>query len=243
MAHTLARPLAFDIEGAAFKRDPHPTFARMREAGPVIPMRLPFVGKAWVTTTYAATEEMVKANDRFVQEARHAGKPGTVAGMQWWMPKRVRLLADNMLLKDEPDHRRLRTLVNQAFQRRGIQSMRGDIEARADRLLDAMAARNETDLVAGYARRLPLIVISDLLGLPETDRGLFEEMSKAAFSVTKALDAIKAFGAIGRLVAYVEAQIDAARHAPRPGLIAELVRAEAQGERLSPNDLVSMVVI
>ena len=135
--YSLDNPLKFDIEGVAFKRDPFATFAAMREAGPVLPMKLPFVGKAWVTTTHEAALSMVKDNEDFVQEGRHAGRSG-VAGLQWWMPKTLKLLANNMLLKDEPDHRRLRKLVDAAFKRRDVLAMRGGIESRADRLLDGL---------------------------------------------------------------------------------------------------------
>ena len=74
MPYRLNRPLRFDIGAAAFKADPFPTLAAMREAGPVIPVKLPLVGKVWLTTTHAATSAMVKDNLSFVQEGRHAGK-------------------------------------------------------------------------------------------------------------------------------------------------------------------------
>lgn len=65
---SLARPLAFDIVSAGAKADPDPIFAAMRTAGPVIPIRLPFVGRVWVTTTHAATLAMVKDNSLFVSD-------------------------------------------------------------------------------------------------------------------------------------------------------------------------------
>ena len=100
MSYALSAPLRIDFETSASKEDPFAFFAHMREQGPVIPLKLPFVGKGWVTTTYEATSAMVKDNARFVQEARHAGKSG-VAGMRWWMPRSLKLLTNNMLLKDE----------------------------------------------------------------------------------------------------------------------------------------------
>jgi len=125
---------------------------------------------------------MVKDNDLFVQEGRHAGKSG-VAGMQWWMPNSLRLFANNMLLKDEPDHRRLRKLVDKAFQRRDVQAMRSRIEQIADRLLDALDGQDEVDLASQYARRLPLDVICELLGLPHQDRATFAEWTRAMLSI------------------------------------------------------------
>src|SRR5690606_34320207 len=138
----------------------------LREAGPVIPVKLPLVGKAWLTTIHEATSAMVKDNILFVQEARHAGKTG-VAGIAWWMPSSLKLITNNMLLKDEPDHRRLRKLVDQAFQRRRVRDMRGEIEGMADKLLDGFEGREEVDLATEFSRRLPLEVICALLGLPD----------------------------------------------------------------------------
>ena len=60
VSHKLNAPFRFDLESAPFKRDPLPTFAAMRKAGPLIPLKLPFVGRAWVTTTHASTIAMVK---------------------------------------------------------------------------------------------------------------------------------------------------------------------------------------
>src|SRR5580658_1305912 len=82
----LGAPLKFDIESPAFKADPSPTFAAMRDAGAVVPVRFPLLGKMWMTTTHAATQAMVKDNELFVQEGRHAGKSGP-PGFQWWMPR------------------------------------------------------------------------------------------------------------------------------------------------------------
>jgi len=240
-APSLERPIAVDIESAGFKADPFPTLEVLRRAGPVIPVKLPFVGRTWLTTTHAATLAMVKDNTRFVQEARHAGKSGVV-GMQWWMPRSVKILTNNMLLKDEPDHRRLRKLVDRAFQRRDVQAMRERIERVADDLLDHMG-KGRADLLGDYARRLPLEVICDLLGLPEEDREVFSDRTRRAMGVERPIDAVMAFGAIGKLVDYIRVQIEEARRHPRPGLISELVRAEDDGDKLNAEELVSMIFL
>ncbi|MGD8354771.1 MAG: hypothetical protein PVH83_03790, partial [Methyloceanibacter sp.] len=173
-AYSLANPLRVDLQSLESKQDPFAFFAGLRDAGPVIPLKMPFVGRVWATTTYDATSAMLKDNRLFVQEGRHAGKSG-VAGLSWWMPHAIKVLSNNMLLKDEPDHRRLRRLVDQAFQRRLVRGMRGEIEALADQILDETEGRHEIDLVSAYARRFPLEVICWLLGLPEENRGKFAE--------------------------------------------------------------------
>jgi cytochrome P450 len=241
-AHRLDRPLRIDITSAAFKTDPHPTWAAMRAAGPVIPIRLPFVGRAWVTTTHAATLAMVKDNGLFVQEGRNAGKSG-VAGFSWWMPKPVKLMTNNMLQKDEPDHRRLRKLVDAAFARRDVQAMRGAIAAVADRLLDGFEGRAEIDLAAEFSRRLPLIVIADLLGVPDDERDEFAELARRGLSINSLAGLFLAMAWFDKMLDRVRALVEAARRAPQPGLIADLVRAESDGDKLDEAELLSMVIL
>jgi cytochrome P450 len=239
---SISHPLPFDITSAAFKRDPLATFAVMREAGPVIPIRMPFVGRAWVTTTHASTLAMVKDNGLFVQEGRHAGKSG-VAGFSWWMPKPIKLMTNNMLQKDEPDHRRLRKLVDSAFARRDIQAMRSSITAIADTLLDGLAGRTEIDLAAEFSRRLPLIVIADLLGLPAHERDEFAELARRGLSITNVAGLFLAMGWFDKMIEKFRGYIEEARRDPQPGLIAELVHAEADGDKLDEPELLSMIVL
>ena len=240
--YRLSAPLRFDLDGTAGKADPFSLFAAMREAGPVIPVKLPFVGQAWVTTTYDATSTMVKDNARFVQESRHAGKSG-VAGMRWWMPRSLKLLTNNMLLKDEPDHRRLRKLVDQAFRRRHVRDMRGNIEKMADKILDSFQGREEVDVANEFSRRLPLEVICELLGLPGQDRQVFSTWAKTATSMRSSLGIFRAFLSMRGVITYVRDQIEACRREPREGLISELVRAEEDGDMLNEDELISMVFL
>jgi cytochrome P450 len=241
-AYRLDRPLPFQIKGAAFKRDPLPTFAAMRAAGPVIPIKAPFVGRVWVTTTHTSTLAMVQDNAWFVQEGRHAGKSG-FAGMQWWMPRSLRIIANNMLLKDEPDHRRLRKLVDRAFQRRDVLAVRGDVEKVADRILDSFDGLEEVDLAAEYSRRLPLEVICHLLGLPHQDRAMFSRWVKTTVSLASPWDILRARSAIKAILDYVRGEIEECRRSHRPGLISELVRAEEDGDKLDESELLSMVFL
>ena len=240
--YRLDSPLRFDIQAAAFKADPAPTFAAMRAAGPVVPLRVAFLGRVWATTTHASTEAMVKDNDLFVQEGRHAGKSG-VAGFQWWMPRSLKAVANSMLQKDEPDHRRLRKLVDKAFARRDVLAMRGNIDRIADGILDGFEGRGGVDLAAEFSRRLPLAVIADLLGLPPKDRDEFAALAKRALSLNNTVDMILAIGSLGRMIDYVRGEIEAARRDPRPGLIGELVHAEEEGDKLDAGELLSMVVL
>ena len=240
--YALSAPLQIDLNSLESKRDPFAFFEKLRAAGPVIPLKMPFVGRIWAATNYEATAAMLKNNALFVQESRHAGKTG-VAGLAWWMPRSIQVLSNNMLLKDEPDHRRLRKLVDQAFQRRLVRDMRGEIEALADKLLDDMGGRDEIDLVSDYARRLPLEVICSLLGLPEHNRQLLANWVGRMTSMMRGFAVLRAVFSMPGAVKYVRQQIEECRRNPREGLISELIAAEEGGDKLSEDELVSMVFL
>src|SRR4051794_17809722 len=113
----------FDLCSQAFKRDPFPTLARMRELGPVIRARLPLFGGGWGATTYGSVNDLLRDHHRFVQSPAAAGGRWVGAALRW-LPRSLKPLATNMLLRDPPDHRRLRALVDQAFQRHSVEALR-----------------------------------------------------------------------------------------------------------------------
>ena len=85
----------------------------------------------------------------------------------------------SMIGVDEPDHRRLRGLVSRAFTPRYIESLRPRIQALADSLLDRVEPQGAMDLVADFAYPLPINVISDMLGVPPTERDQLRAWSEA----------------------------------------------------------------
>ena len=154
------------LASQAFARDPFPTYASLREAGPVFRTRLPFLGTTWVATTYQAASEVLKDDETFVMEAKKVGKTFFI-GILRLLPRILRVFTDNMLYHDDPDHRRLRRLVEQAFSRHSVESMRGRIGILCDRLLAGLSGRKTVDLLEEWARPLPVAVICELLGLPD----------------------------------------------------------------------------
>src|SRR5262245_21781847 len=170
-------PLRFDLWSQSFKQNPFPTLAQLRAAGPVVRVRLPIAGNVWMVTTYDAVNEVLRDHQRFVRDPVMAGNR-MVGTLLRWLQGRLRTLSSNMLLRDEPDHRRLRSLVDQSFQRHSVEAMRPRLEILADEalnLLAAQAARSAggVDLLDHFARPFPLAVICELLGLPPEDRPKF----------------------------------------------------------------------
>ncbi len=125
--------LRLDFTDPDYFRDPATRLAKLRASGPVVEVKFPIIGKVWVTTTYEAAGRVLKDNQTFTLRK----ESGDLAGLRWWMPRVVRTLANNMLTMDEPDHTRLRGIVDEAFRRRAIL----DMEPRILALAGALAGR------------------------------------------------------------------------------------------------------
>jgi cytochrome P450 len=122
-----------DFAREAFFRDPADGIAKLRASGPVVATRFPIVGRVWVTTTYEAAARVLKDSAVFTLRKEGGGTP---AGLPWWMPKFIAIFASSMLTMDEPDHTRLRNIVDEAFRRRAVLDMEPHIRAIADRLMN-----------------------------------------------------------------------------------------------------------
>jgi cytochrome P450 len=229
-----------DFASEAFFRDPGATIARLREAGPLVATSFPLVGPVWVTTTNDATAKVLKESADFT--LRKEG--GMVAGLRWWMPRSVNALASNMLTTDEPDHARLRGIVDEAFRRRAVLEMEPHIRAIADRLAGELFAAGEpADLVARFARILPLSVICELLGLPLADRPQFIGWANAMGRLTGPISFILVMPVIRKMRRYFEGCLAQARAKGGEGLIAQLVRLEGEHGRISGDELISMLFL
>jgi cytochrome P450 len=229
-----------DFTSEEFFRDPATAVAALRARAPVVATRFPIVGKVWVTTTYETTAELLKDSSTFTLRK----EDGALAGLQWWMPKSIATIANSMLTKDEPDHSRLRGIVDEAFRRRAVLEMEPHIRAIADGLADDLfASGSPADLVQRYARILPLSVICELLGLPAADRPKFIGWANAMGQIASAFGFLRMLFILGKMRRYLEERLQAARKEGGEGLIAELVQVERESGRITPDEMVSMVML
>jgi cytochrome P450 len=230
------------LASQAVARDPFPTYAALREAGPVFQTRLPLLGKTWVAATYQAASEVLKDDETFVMEAKKAGKT-LFSGILQLLPRILRVFSDNMLVHDNPDHRRLRRLVEHAFSRHSVDTMRGRIGVLCDGLLDGLSGRETVDLMEAWARPLPVAVICELLGLPDEDRPKFTRWVMALFRSVSLFGILLALPRIFRLLKYFRRHFEHCRQQPRPGLMTALVQAEQDGDKLSEDELLAMAFL
>lgn len=229
-----------DFTSEAFFRDPATAVAALRGIGPVVATRFPIVGQVWVTTTHEATAQFLKDSTNFT--LRKEG--GAVAGLQWWMPKLVQTLAGNMLTTDEPDHGRLRSIVDEAFRRRAVLEMQPHIRVIANDLADRLFENGSpADLVANYAQLLPLSVICELLGLPRADRPTFIAWANSFSRTSSVIGFLSVMPTIRKMRSYMLEQFRVTRERGGEGLIAELVKVEQERGQISLDEMVSMMFL
>jgi hypothetical protein len=232
--------LPLDFASQDYFRNPAAAIDKLRAAGPVVEVKFPIVGRVWTPTTQVLADQMLKDTATFTIRR----DDGEVAGFRWWMPGILRALAKHMLAMDDPDHKRLRDIVDEAFRRRAVLEMEPHIAAIGDELADRLFAEGSpADLVARYARELPLSVICELLGLPLADRPKFIAW---ASGFTRFTGALGFFGAMPKLFAmkrYIARHVEIVRQRGGEGLIAEIVRLEKDGRQISPDEIVAMVFL
>jgi cytochrome P450 PksS len=232
--------LRTDFTSQDYLRNPAAALERLRASGPVVQTTFPIVGKVWVTTTQEMAARVLKDSETFTLRR----DDGRIAGLRWWMPGIIRAMADNMLTMDEPDHTRLRGIVDEAFRRRAILDMEPRILAIADELAGQLFADGSpADLVERYACKLPLSVICELLGLPLADRPKFIAWTSSFTRLTGAIGFLGLIPAMASMNRYLQQRLDAAREQGGEGLIAELVRVEKEGGRISAREMVAMVFL
>jgi len=160
-AQPLFNPLSPD-----FIRDPYPSYDKLRTHAPVL--HLPALNGYLVSRN--ADAALVLRDKRF-------GKDYVTRITRRW-PEALnepvyRAMGRWMLTQDPPDHTRLRGLVVKAFTARRVEDMRPKIQAIVDDSIDRVIGQGRMDLISDFAFRLPVIVICDMLGIPETDREIF----------------------------------------------------------------------
>lgn len=230
-----------DITAPGFKADPHPVFAQWREDAPIVRvgMRGPAAGadEAFLVTRYADVSALLK-DRRLVKQPDNAGLKDP------WVPRLVRPLMRNMLALDDPDHARLKRLVQSAFNPRRIEMMQLRTEEISSALIDKLQAGKPFDLVHDYALPLPVAVISDMLGVPPRDRLRFASWSGALIrGAASTWNMVKSIPQIFAFLRYLKELIASKRSRPGDDLVLDLVQREIEGDSLDHDELLAMVAI
>ncbi len=156
----------------------------------------------------------------------------------------------SMINMDDPRHQRLRGIVSKSFTPRMVQAVLDNVERVATRVIDDVIEHGEADFVVEIAARLPLVIICELMGIPERDHRLVFEKSNVILSggdpeyVPEGADPVPIFLQAGAELAEIVREL--ARHRaghPADDLTSALVNCELDGERLTNDEIASFFIL
>ena len=223
-----------------FRDHPYEVLAALRERSPVLHDDQ---FNRWYLTRFDDVRQILRDKDMSADPrkanpasyiARIAALTGTVQSGSTGV---------SMLFMDDPDHRRVRGLVNKAFTLKAVEALRPRVREIATGLL-AQITDTEFDLMTSFAGVLPVIVIAEMLGIDPADRDSFRrwsEVSVAAFfnPFRTPEQSEAAMQAQQELNAYFQRMIELRRAAPRADLISDMVHAEEAGDHMTDQEIVT----
>jgi cytochrome P450 len=227
-------PVTFNPYDYDFHEDPYVTYRRLREEAPVYyNPELDF----WALSRH---EDVVAA---FRDSTRLSSANGVSLDPAAYGPKAYKTMS--FLALDDPRHMRMRQLVSRGFTPRRVNELHGRIEELTTKYLDPALASGEFDWISEFAGMLPMDVISELMGVPETDRS---ELRRLADLVVHREEGVldvpqAAMEASLYLVGYYADMIAERRKMPADDLTSALLEAEIDGDRLTDDEIIAFMFL
>jgi cytochrome P450 len=216
----VATPVAYDPYDYVIDADPHPIWKRLRDEAPV----------------YYNAEHDFYALSRFDDVLAAHLDPATYSSahttvLEIMTPEPDPFMTSMMIFMDPPVHTRYRKLVSRAFTPRHMSALEDRIRALAGRFLDEFAGGPGFDYVDDFGARLPVMVISALLGAPEEDEAQLREWTDATLHIDPGEMMGENTAGLHRMIHdYWQAHIDERRRNPRDDIMSELMTAELEEE-------------
>jgi cytochrome P450 len=200
-------------------------------------------------TRYEDAERVLR-DQRFVKDVHRVLSPEQFALQFPWLKNldegedrnHAGIFGRGLLNSDQPDHTRLRALVNIAFTPRMIERWSERIQEITNALLDAVESQGQMDLVNDFAFPLPMTVITEMLGIPAKDRLKFRRWSNIIIEasgdpkeIQSRVEEIRAYRD------YLYYLINEKRKQPADDLLSQLIETEEVGDKLTEAELIAMV--
>ncbi|HDR7750536.1 TPA: cytochrome P450, partial [Bacillus cereus] len=226
---------------AQFKEDAYEIYKESRKKQPILFVNQVEIGKEWLITRYEDALPLLKDN-RLKKDWTNVFSQDI---------KNMYLSVDNsdhltthMLNSDPPNHSRLRSLVQKAFTPKMIAQLDKRIEKIADDLISDIERKGTLNLVDDYSFPLPIIVISEMLGIPKEDQAKFRIWSHAVIASPETPEEIKETEKqLSEFITYLQYLVDIKRKEPKEDLVSALILAESEGHKLSARELYSMIML
>jgi pimeloyl-[acyl-carrier protein] synthase len=228
----------------AIRADPYPLYNQLREQGPIL-------STEWdvhFLTRHADCFNVLR-DARFSSSSSHRDGFENITELvkQLGYEDLLSLMTRLMLFADPPDHTRLRRLVSKAFTPKAIEDMRPRIAEIVDGILDEADARGEIELVDDLAFKLPVTVISEMLGVPMDDHEQLRTWTSAAVAALDPSDnpmaLLPAAEALRAMRGYFDELVAKRRSTPGDDLLTAMIQAEDAGDRLSHDELLDTTLL
>ncbi|OIJ28854.1 cytochrome P450 [Nocardioides luteus] len=228
----------FDPYDYDFHEDPYPVYARLRDEAPLY---YNAVDDFWALSRHADVHAAVKDDVTF------SNRMGVSLDASAWNADAHRVMS--FLALDGAAQTRLRKLVSAGFTPRRVRELAPQIQALADRYLDALRALSEkageVDWIAELAGKLPMDVISEMMGVPAADR---DEVRRLADLVVHREDGVRDVPEAGmtaalELIGYYAEMVAQRRRQPSEDLTSALIEAEVDGDRLLDHEVIAFLFL
>ena len=217
------------LDPEVYTTDPHPLYARLRAEAPVAWNE---ERGFWALSRHADVSAVENDHHTFC-----AGRGILVdeIGTTYASPP-------TMMHSDPPVHTRYRRLVQPAFKPSVVRDLEPVIRARTAALAERIGAGATTDVVADLAVPLPLLVISEILGVPEDEWERCYRWSEAVIPGATDWPEERRTELLTEMVQYLVGSAKERRARPRPDVLTQLARVEVDGEQLSDDELAMFLV-
>jgi cytochrome P450 len=228
------RPVAYSPYAYEIHEDPYPVYARMRAEVPVYRNEeLDF----WALSRHEDVLAAFRNLDGFSNAQGVSLEPSAFG------PDAHKFMS--FLALDPPRHTRMRSLVGKGFTPSKVAQMEDHIRAIALEHLEPALDQGTFDFIADFAGKLPMDVISELVGVPRVDRA---EVRRLADVVVHREDGVLDVPSAGMdaamsLVAYYQAMVDERRRSRRDDLTSALLDAEIDGDKLTDDEIIAFLFL
>jgi unspecific monooxygenase len=237
----------FDPYSSAFQHNPYPVYSRLRNERPV------FYDPDWELTFFtrhADVAGMLK-DRRFGRDIR--GVTGDIDPRLYsrnypdHLPTWNRYIRGSFIDLEPPRHTRLRRLIQWAFTRRSTETYRPRLEATAEAAIATAVEKGTMEAISEYATPIPLVMIADLLGIPQSEQ---PQLVSWSHDIVRVFDqgctdeeGARAEQAVMAFVEYVRQLLAERRRSPGTDLVSSLIAADHEGDRLDDEELIATCIL
>ncbi|MGA8726111.1 MAG: cytochrome P450 [Acidimicrobiales bacterium] len=234
MSLTVDDPVVFSPYAYEIHEDPYPVYARLRREAPV------YRNDEFDFFAFARHEDVLAA---FRNVDAFSNANGVSLEPSAYGPHAHRVMS--FLAMDPPRHTRMRSLTGKGFTPRTVARLEDRVRAIALEHLEPALGQGSFDLISEFAGKVPMDVISELVGVPTTDRAELRRLADLVLHRDEGVFDVPPSGmeAALELVTYYQEMVGERRAHPRADLTSELLEAEIDGDRLTDDEVIAFLFL